>query len=142
MGTWCTFPEVFFFFLESIRLISLRLCGAPVPSPSKVRYTHGKTCYINVLPSDPKKCPRRYPSSAATLATGLSPIKVCLLHHAPSSPSPYIYDSSTSTPLTDNTVQDGPAWTISTTRRFPTSATTGFYRAKRAEQEYLIFLFI
>jgi len=23
----------FFFFLESIRLISLRLCGAPVPSP-------------------------------------------------------------------------------------------------------------
>jgi len=44
--------------------------------------------------------------------------------------------------FTDNTVQDGPAWTISTTRRFPTSATTGFYRAKRAEQEYLIFLFI
>ena len=27
---WC---KHFFFFLESIRLISLRLCGAPVPSP-------------------------------------------------------------------------------------------------------------
>lgn len=40
---------------------------------------------------------------------------------------------------TNNTVQDGPDLTIPTTRRLPTSA-TGFYGAKRAEQEYQIFL--
>jgi len=45
----------FFFFLESIRLISLRLCAAPFPSPLKVQYTHGKMGYINVLPPGPKK---------------------------------------------------------------------------------------
>jgi len=82
--------DLFFFFLESIRLISLRLCGAPVPSPLKVRYTHGKTGYINVLPSNPKKYLRKYPSSATTPTTGPSPIKVCLRLHAPSGP-PHTY---------------------------------------------------
>ena len=57
-------------------------------------------------------------------------------------PLSYIDDVNSVRVTTDNTVQDGPAWTNSTTRRFSTSATTGFYRAKRAEQEYLIFLFI
>jgi len=46
---------LFFFFLESIRLINLRLCGAPVPSPLKVWYTDEKTGYINVLPFELKK---------------------------------------------------------------------------------------
>ena len=91
----------FFFFLDSICLISLRLCGTSVPSPLKVWYTHGKTGYINVLLYDSTKCTRKYPSSAAaTSATGPSPIKVFLLYYTTSSPSAYIYDSSTSTPLT------------------------------------------
>jgi len=89
----------FFFFLESIRLINLRLCGAPVPSPLKVRYTHGKTSYINVLPSKPKKCLRKYPSSAATPSTGPSPNRCMLPPPRPFRPSPYIYESSASTPL-------------------------------------------
>ena len=37
----CNLPSSGGFFFESIRLISLRLCGGPVPSPLKVRYTHG-----------------------------------------------------------------------------------------------------
>ncbi|RPB18662.1 hypothetical protein L211DRAFT_871685 [Terfezia boudieri ATCC MYA-4762] len=40
---------------------------------------------------------------------------------------------------TNNTVQDEPTWSISTTRGFPTSGKTAIYRAERAEHEYLFF---
>ena len=80
----------FFFFLESIRLISLRLCGVPVPSPLKVRYTHGKTGYISVLPSKPKKCLKEYPLPPPHSLPVHPRIGKCLLHHAPTGP-PYTY---------------------------------------------------
>ena len=40
---------------------------------------------------------------------------------------------------TDYTVHDEPAWSISTTRGFPTSEKTGDDTERRTEQEYLIF---
>jgi len=43
---------------------------------------------------------------------------------------------------TDNTVQDEPTWSISTTRGFPTSEKIEFDRAKRAHHEYPIFVTI
>ena len=82
----------FFFFLESIRLISLRLCGAPVPSPLKVRYTHGKTGYINVQPAKPRRCPKKYPLPPPHPLPVRPRINVCFLRHAPTSPSPYKYE--------------------------------------------------
>ena len=90
----------FFFFLESIRLINLRLCGAPVPSPYKVRYTHGKTGYINVLPSEPKKCLRKIPPSTTTPATGPSPNKCMPPPPRPFRPSP---DEQTNTQTNNQT---------------------------------------
>jgi len=44
--------------------------------------------------------------------------------------------------MTDNTVQDEPAWSISTTRGFPTSEKTEFDRPIRALHEYPIFVSI
>jgi len=54
----------------------------------------------------------------------------------------YHHHTITKTPLTDNTVQDEPTWSISTPRGLPTSAKIEFNRAGRALHEYPIFVTI
>jgi len=49
----------------------------------------------------------------------------------------YTYEYQAECIGTDNTVQDEPAWSISTTRGFPTSEITAFDAEREAEQEYL-----
>jgi len=44
--------------------------------------------------------------------------------------------------ITDNTMQDKPTWSISTTRGFPTSEKTEFDRANGAHHKYPVFMTI
>jgi len=74
-----TVSRVFFF--ESIRLISLRLCGAPVYHPGGVAYPRENG--LHKRPAFQTKEIWKYPSSTATPSTGPSPNKVCPRHHAP-----------------------------------------------------------